>query len=383
MSRIVFFVSSMQGGGAERVASLLCNRWVQRGHAVLLVPTFSSRGDCNYKLDSQVRLVYLADRVGRTRRTPWSLVRRLWAMRAMVREFRADAVLSFLTNVNVATILATRGLGMPVVVAERSYPPAMELGLLWSWLRRLTYPWASSVVMQTKSGLAWLTHASPRSLGAVIPNPCEFPLPPGEPRLDPETVLSAGRRVLLAVGRLAEEKGLGRLIQAFEILASRFPAWDLVIVGEGAELAVLKVQCEAAGLAARVHLPGRAGNIGDWYARADLYVMSSRFEGFPNTLMEAMAYGLPAVSFDCDTGPAELIEDGVSGYLVPPAAGAPGLAERLAVLMGNDDRRRNMGEQASKIRQRYSMEQVDAEWDWLFKRLTCDALKRRSSRLIV
>jgi len=95
MSRIVFFVSSMQGGGAERVTALLCNRWAEQGHQVLLVPTFSGRGECLYPIDGQVRLEYLADRVGTTRRAFWNMVRRLFTMRKMVQEFHADAVVSF------------------------------------------------------------------------------------------------------------------------------------------------------------------------------------------------------------------------------------------------------------------------------------------------
>lgn len=363
MSRIVFFVSSMNGGGAERVAALLCNRWVAKGHAVLLVPTFSGGGECVYSLDSRVRLEYLADRVGTTRRTPWTAVRRLWAMRNMVRLFRADAVLSFLTNVNVATLFATRGLKVPVVTSERVYPPLLKMRGQWSFLRRLTYPWASLVVMQTKQGADWLTDTSPRSRGVVIPNPCAFPLPVTEPLMNPQMIVHATRNVLLAVGRLSEQKGFDSLIAAFRSLAEPFPTWDLVVLGEGNLRSALESLRDAVGLHDRVYLPGRVGNIGEWYARADLYVMSSRFEGFPNTLMEAMAYGLPAVSFDCATGPAELIEDGVSGYLVPPAEGAGGLAERLTTLMNDDAKRRTLGQHAVAVRERFSEERIGAEWD--------------------
>jgi len=363
VSRIVFFVSSMQGGGAERVAALLCTRWVERGHDVLLVPTYSGRGECLYPMDERVCLEYLADRVGTTRKTLSSTARRLLAMRALVREFGTDAVLSFLPHVNVVALLATRGLNLPVVVAERVYPPAMDVGPVWSRLRHLAYPWASRVIVQTRPGLDWLASASPRSAGAVIPNPSVCPLPIGEPRIDPGTVISDESRLLLAVGRLEKQKGFDRLIRAFERLVPRLPDWDLVILGEGSERPALESRIAACRLSARVHLPGRVGNLGDWYARADLYVMSSRFEGFPNTLMEAMAHGVPAVSFDCDTGPAELIEDGVNGYLVAPGAGAAGLAERLGALMADATTRRTLGERAAEVRQRYSLERVGAKWD--------------------
>lgn len=129
MSRIVFLVSSMEGGGAERVAALLCNYWVACGHEVLLVPTYSGRGGCEYLLDDRVRLDYLAKRVGTIRKSPWTMGRRLLTIRRMVREFRADVVVSFLPHVNVAALLVTRGLKVPVVVSERVHPPLGPLPL--------------------------------------------------------------------------------------------------------------------------------------------------------------------------------------------------------------------------------------------------------------
>lgn len=353
----------MQGGGAERVAALLCNHWVEQGHQVMLVPTFSGRGGCLYPLDERVRLVYLADRVGTTRKSSLSLLRRFMAMRTLVREWDPDGVVSFLPHVNVAALLATRGMKVPVVVSERTYPPAMPLGPVWPRLRRWTYPWAASVVMQTRRGGDWLAVECPSARRTVIPNPCVYPLPVAEPRLAPVDWVGSARRVVLAVGRLGEEKGFAGLIDAFARLAARFPDWDLVILGEGAERMALEDQVVKSGLAGRVLLPGRVGNLADWYQCAALYVMSSRFEGFPNTLLEAMAHGLPAVSFDCETGPADIIREGVDGYLVPPAEGGEGLARRMAALMQDDDLRQRMGEAAVIVRKRFSPEHVMAEWD--------------------
>jgi len=329
----------------------------------MLVPTFSGRGECLYPLDERVRLIYLADRVGTTRKSPLSLLRRFRAMRTLVREWRPDVVVSFLTHVNVSALLATRGLKVPVVVSERIHPPAMPIGPVWPRLRRWTYPWAASVVMQTRRSGDWLATDCPTARVAVIPNPCVYPLPVSEPRLDPaDWVLPQARQVLLAVGRLDEQKGFAELIDAFGRLAARFPDWDLVILGEGVERAALEGKVNRQGLAERVALPGRVGNLADWYQRAELYVMSSLFEGFPNTLLEAMAHGLPAVSIDCETGPADIIREGIDGVLVPPADGEAGLAQAMAAMMQDDDRRQRMGRAAVTVRERFSPERVMAEW---------------------
>lgn len=363
MNGIVFFVSSMHGGGAERVAALLCNRWAAEGRDVTLVPIFSGRGTCLYPLNERVRLVYLADRVGTTRKTPITMLRRLWEMRRIVREARAKSVLSFLPHVNIPTLLVVRGLGVPVVVSERTYPPAMPLGPFWSILRKLTYPFAKQVVMQTEGGFDWLAREIPRANGAVISNPCAFPLPSSEPRVAPQDIVPKAKHLLLAVGRLDELKQFNLLLHAFAELAPCFPDWDLAILGEGEERAALEAQSQSAGLAGRVHMPGRVGNVADWYGYADVYVMTSRFEGFPNTLLEALAYGLPAVSFDCATGPAEMIEDGVNGFLVPPEDGVEGLVSRLEFLMGDGQQRQTLAAHAASVRQRFSFGEVGLSWD--------------------
>ena len=114
----------MQGGGAERVAALLCNYWASCGHSVRLVATFSGGGDCVYSLDNRVRLEYLTDVVGSISTGTTNKILRFFALRRVIRESNADVIVSFLTNVNVAVLLSAKGLGIPVVVSERTYPPA-------------------------------------------------------------------------------------------------------------------------------------------------------------------------------------------------------------------------------------------------------------------
>lgn len=356
----------MESGGAERVAANLVNAWAAQGSEVTLLVTFSGRGECFYTLAEQVKLIYLADLLpmsGNGRgRNYW---RRFSVLRRLIREMRPDVMVSFLTNVNVAAILASLGLPCRVIVSERVFPPRFPVGPVWTVLRRLTYPLAAQVVMQTREGLAWLTSRIPGARGAVIPNPVQYPMQKGAPVLPADDRGGAGRRLLLAVGRLDRQKGFDLLIEAFSDLAIRNPSWDLVILGEGVERGALERRIEALGLQGRAMLPGQAGNVGDWYARADLYVMTSRFEGFPNTLLEAMAHGCAVVSYDCDTGPRDIIRHGEDGLLVSPAGDVAALTYALARLMGDDAQRIRMATRAVEVRQRYSMESVLALWDAL------------------
>ncbi|WP_051023880.1 glycosyltransferase family 4 protein [Thiorhodovibrio frisius] len=356
----------MHGGGAERVAALLCNQWASHGHDILLVPTFSGRGECLYPLDYRVRLEFLADRVGTTRRNAGNNIRRLLAMRSMIREFRADAVLSFLTDVNLAVLLATRALGLPVVISERIFPPMMPTGSFSKVMRRLAYPWASHVVMQTQRGADWLAKSVPGSRAVVIANPCVFPIPDAKPAISPDTLVEPDRCLLLAVGRLALQKDFPMLIGAFATLAPDFPTWDMFILGEGSERPRLEAQIEQAGLGGRVHLPGRVGNLGRWYERAQLFALTSRFEGFPNVLLEAMAHGLPVVSLDCQAGPADLIHDGVNGFLVHPSNALLGLISRLRELMEDPPLRHRLGLRAREVRERFALAKIARQWEALF-----------------
>jgi len=357
----------MGGGGAERVAASLANAWVERGHQVTLMPTFSGRGGCVYPLSCDVRLEYLADHVGGAR----GRLRRLVALRTYIRRSAPDVIVSFLPDVNVAAIFGAAGTGVPVIACERTYPPllAPPLPIVYRILRRLSYPHAAMLVGQTEEVREWLRGICPRTPIQAIPNMVRYPLPAGRPVMPPGEVVPPDRPLILAAGRLDGWKRFDVLISAFTSLAAQFPDWHLVILGEGRERATLERRVEAAGLAGRAHLPGFAGNLGDWYARADLFVMTSAYEGFPNTLLEAMAYGLPAVAFDVRTGPREITAGGRRAVLLPDHGHVARLIEALGALIQDADRRHRLGLLATEVREEFSMERVLSAWESLFEKL--------------
>jgi len=221
--------------------------------------------------------------------------------------------------------------------------------------------------MLTAEGLDWLSRAAPFARGVAIPSPVIFPLPLFDPIISVERHVREERKLLLAVGRLEPQKGFDFLIAAFSRLAVTHGDWDLVILGEGEGQIRLQCIIDRMGLRDRVWLLGRCGNVGDWYERADLYVMSSLFEGFPNTLTEAMAHGCAAVSYDCDTGPRDIIRHGTDGLLVRPVGDESALAISLGSLMGNDAFRQEMGRRAISVRDRFSLERVLGMWRSIIK----------------
>lgn len=368
--KLLFFIFSLSSGGAERVTVNLANYWAAKGWEITIVSLTPLSHDF-YELHPAVRRIplELAGMSPTLLVGLWQNLRRVRALRRVLREVRPDIALAMMSTANVILALATWGLpNVRSIGSERTHPPQFPLGPLWERLRRRTYGRLVAVTALTRASAEWLRVNTGARRVPVIPNAALWPLPMQTPRITPASVCQPGRYLLLAVGRLVADKGFDWLVDAFTNLAEKYPEWDLVILGEGFQRSGLQAHVRAAGLEKRVFLPGLAGNVREWYERADLYVMSSRREGFPNTLAEAMAHGLPAVSFDCDTGPRDIIRHEVDGLLVPPGD-VVALRSALNRLMTDADLRAQFASRAVEARRRFSMERISGMWEELFAEL--------------
>ncbi len=358
----------MQGGGAERVAALLANAWAARGLDVKLMPTFSARGECVYSLSESVHLDFLSDHCAPAA----GRLARLMTLRRLIRRFRPDVIVSFLSHVNVAALISALGTGVPVIACERTYPPLLSppLPLSYRLLRRLTYPLATALVAQTQLMADWMRRRAPWTTTAVIANPVLLPMTDAEPAVLPSSLINAAARVLLWVGRMDSAKRPELAIEAFASLASRFADWTLVMLGDGPLRPRLQASVAAKGLDDRIFLPGFAGNLGAWYRRADIYLLSSSTEGFPNSLLEAMAHGVASVAFDIPTGPAELGHDGRRLILLADDNQSARLLEALQRLMTDTGLRRALAERAHEVTETYSLDRILYQWDELLRKVT-------------
>lgn len=368
--KLLIFIYSLSSGGAERVTVNLANHWAGKGWDIAVV-TLAPQSNDFYELHLAVKRISLelAGDSGNVLTGLWQNLRRVMALRRVLRQIKPDIALGMMATANILLALATWGLPQVCAIgSERIHPPQFPLGALWERLRCNTYGRLAAVMALTSESADWLkAHTGARRV-PVIPNAVTWPLPIPALGIAVESLCQSGRRLLLAVGRLDAQKGFDVLQDVFTNLAARYPDWDLVILGEGPQRATLQDHVRSAGLAERILLPGRAANVRDWYERADLYVLSSRFEGFPNTLVEAMSYGLAVVSFDCDTGPRDIVRHEVDGLLVPPGDVA-GLTAALDRLMGDADLRQRFAKRAVEVRERFSMERIAGMWEKLFEEI--------------
>jgi len=357
--QITLVIFSLSSGGAERVMSILANYWAERGEDVSLI-TIDSKENDFYKLDSRITRIALD--LKQDSSTLWAGIKnnivRVKQLRTTIKKTRPEVVISFMDKMSVVTLVATRWLPFPVIVSEHIDPRQMPPGGIWNLLRRWTYSWADAVVVLTKELREVLSEFVAENRLHVIPNPA-LPVKKNTDQTPPFELPSP---FVVAMGRLSPQKGFEFLLEAFA--GCQHEEWSLVILGEGSERERLESLSSQLGISSRVYLPGRVNEPSIVMHRADLFVLSSRFEGFPMVILEAMSCGLPVISFDCPTGPNEIINDGVDGVLVP-AKDVDALAEAMRKLMDNESERKRIAQNAPKVVERFSLENVMKKWDSL------------------
>jgi glycosyltransferase involved in cell wall biosynthesis len=358
--KLALVISSLRMGGAEGVMARLADGLCRRGHAVTLFTLDDGSAPPFYALPAEARHVPLglAGASGGPLCAAWANLRRVRELRRAILGVRPDAALSFMDATNVLTLLAV-GRDLPVVVSERVHPARYDSGRVWRALRLLAYPRAAAIAVQTADVPGFFPPRI-RALCRVLPNPITAPADASLP----EALAGVAGPLLIGMGRLDRQKGFDLLLDAFARVAPECADWTLAILGEGPERAVLEARRDALGLGGRAHLPGNVAQPGGVLRRASLFVLSSRFEGFPNALCEALACGVPAVAFDCPSGPAEILRDGVDGLLVPPDD-VDGLAHALRRLMADTELRRSLAARAPEVLDRFGLEKTLDMWEAL------------------
>lgn len=366
--RLTLVIFSLQQvGGAERVISIISNYWAAQNYKITILTFDRGTKPSFYDLDPRIAHLPLgiARHSSNFSAAIWNNLKRVQKLRTAIENTKPDIVISFIDVTNVTTLLATRGLAAPVIVSERIDPTMYSIGIWWQKLRNLTYQFADRIVVQTNSALNYFIGQLSTPV-AVIPNPV-LPIADCGYRLEKLW----GQRTIMAMGRLTRQKGFDLLIEAFDRLKNLHPNWKLVIFGEGELRSELENYIRHLRLTDRVYLPGVVQSPSNALKQADIFVMPSRFEGFPNALCEAMACGLPVIATDCPSGPRDIIRDGWDGILVANE-NIDALSSAMSQLMTSEQKRQYLASHAPEILNRFGLETVMGMWERLLNEVAND-----------
>ncbi len=354
--KILFALPALGAGGSERVVTALANHWAESRRDVSITTFEPGSKPPYYSLDPAIGLHRLD--LPPISKPKWRALHRtaerIGALRRLFRRESPDVIISFLTKMNVMSVLAAQGLGIPVVISERNNPKLQQFDRLWATARGLAYPRAYSFVTMTE-GAAEFYPAKQRPRTQLIPNPVTLPAGWTNKR---------GGKTVAAVGRLTAQKRFDRLIEAFASVAGEFPDWNLVIWGEGELRQALEAQVRnlAPSVQTQISLPGVTPSPGSWIETTDVFVLSSDYEGWPNVIAEAMTAALPIVSTDCEFGVKDMIEHGRTGMLAP-MEDVTALADALRSVLADESLRNRLAQNAAEKAAQYTVENVAAQWN--------------------
>lgn len=354
MKRIALFISSLQKGGSERVMANLAEYFHNKNYEVILVTQYKK--EIEYELLPEIKRVYsepeeqlLTGSRIRDFMLRYRTLRNIW------KEYKPDTILSFVGKNNMMAIMTSLGLPCKVAVSVRAEPTVEYETKLFQVIAKVLFHLADGVAMQTKQACNFLPTLV-RKKAKVLSNPLN-------PQFIRERYVGPREDIIVAVGRLIEIKNQKMLIHAFAKIADEFPNMRLIIYGEGEDRLQLEQLVQEKALQDRIELPGSVSDVSEKIGKARIFALTSNAEGMPNSLMEAMALGLPVVSTDCPCGgAATLIQHGVNGLLVP-VGDAYALADAFRKILNDRDLEQSLGEQAYQITSELHPDKVNQQWE--------------------
>lgn len=357
---IAMLINSLNKGGSERVLVNLAEYFYSRGYRVTLVTQYQAENE--YLVSEGIERVYsdiTEEETGRGR--AGNFIRRFEKLRGIWKTLSPDLILSFIGKNNMMAILTSRFLHIPTVISVRGEPKEEYYSHMLRAAAQILFPLADGIVLQTAASKDFFNRAVKRK-AVILPNSLN-------PAFIREVYSGEREKKIVAVGRVDENKNHRMLIRAFAGLAERYPEYELVIYGEGELRPTLIREVEELGLQERIHLPGSTADVAAAIYRASVFVLSSNSEGMPNTLIEAMALGIPSISTDCPCGgPGELIEDGENGILTE-LDNSTMLMENLQKIISDKEFANKLSKNASKIQEKLNPDLINQKWEAYFDKI--------------
>lgn len=340
---ICLVIGSLGMGGAERSIAELANFLVLHNHSVAIITLI--KRDHFFELNSKIRLIepsfYSLDS---TSNKIVLGLKTIFYLRKAITTLNPDVIYS--VAFPTLFLISTIGLKYPIVISIRCNPLNHKLiDPFPLFVKRIVFRRATGIIAQTEFAASQIKKMTNHSNIAVIPNFLR----------EIEDVKVEKKKYIINVGRFIKEKGHKYLLEAFSLIPSN--GWKLLFVGDGRLRESLVNFAENLNISDRVIFLGEKNNVDYYLRQSEIFVFSSISEGFPNALLEAMAIPLPCISFDCDSGPSEIIHDSVDGFLVKPKDVVT-LAAKMAQLMNNEELRDKFMKNAIKVRENFQMDKI-------------------------
>ena len=348
--RILFIISTLGSGGAERVLSELANYFSSKGLNVYIL--LLSKDDISYEVNKNVKIIYGCNEIkGKSRIN--KIFSRVKLIKKYYKQIKPKVAISFLCTVNIYSCLVLGFLKTKLIISERNDPKRSPANILIKLARKITYYLANGYVFQTDEAKGYFSkYIQAKSI--VIPNPIK-------PNL-PEVYKGERTKRIVAVGRLEKQKNYPLLIKAFKLIVDDFKDYIVEIYGEGKQRKAITELINDLQLSDKVFLMGRHKDVHERIKDASLYVLTSDYEGMPNALMEAMALGLPCISVDCSGGgPRNLIENGINGILVDNNDEYV-LSNEISKILQNEIFMNRLSKNGILVREKYSIETIGDKW---------------------
>jgi GalNAc-alpha-(1->4)-GalNAc-alpha-(1->3)-diNAcBac-PP-undecaprenol alpha-1,4-N-acetyl-D-galactosaminyltransferase len=351
-NKIIFVIASLSGGGAEKAITLLANFYARSGMNVMLLTLDNVAINDVYPLDKSIQRVVLNLPSLVNRNKYLRLFFRVILLRRIFKTSRPCAIISFMTPTNIFTLISCFGLKLKCIISERIHPAYHSYGIIYDILRKVIYRFSYVLVVQTDDIANWYKNNLKVKI-VVIPNFLQS--------LQYSTArVNYANENIIAIGRLDKQKGFDALIVAFSKLRDCLPSWHLFILGDGPERKILENLINEHKLNANVHLPGFVDNPVSFISKCSIGVMTSRYEGFPNALLEMMASGLACIATN-ESG-YMLIKSNINGVLISKDS-IDEISQALFSLMTNQVARKNFGNSAKMVNKHFDEASVIKKWD--------------------
>ncbi|WP_250436285.1 glycosyltransferase family 4 protein [Hanstruepera flava] len=358
--KIAFIIPSLQTGGAERVVVTLSNSLSTR-FDVTIIALYSS--EIFYALNPNVTVKFCSGTY-KFNTNPITRVlnhfKLIKGIYSIVKQNKIEVMIGFMTTPNVYAVIASKIAKVRCIISERVHPNHIQASKFWGLIRKKIYPFTDYMVIQTQEIADYFSSFIKVEKIKIILNP-----------LNPELlnkIQSDNKRenVILNVGRLDYQKNQDMLIRAFSNIERK--DWKLFIAGDGSQKNNYLKLIDELNLTNSVELLGNIDDLSHYYNSAKIFAFTSRYEGFPNALTEAMAFGLACVSTDCPSGPSELIFDNKNGILIP-VEDQTSLEVKLQLLMDNEELRTNLSLNAQLDTQKFEHNVIADQWELLIQNL--------------